>query len=135
MGFQSGLCVRGLESCVSDCSGIRVGATVGRSVVCVCPSDTGASYCTRPAPPRSVAVHQVCCFQTEPSHYVMSRHHALGASSTSFVTTRTQFRFRVSSVGVATHYGLHGLGFEPRRGQGVLCYLKRPNRPWGPPTV
>jgi hypothetical protein len=37
-----------------------------------------------------------------------------------------------SSVGIATHYGLHGLGFEPQWGN---IFRNRPDRPWGPPSL
>jgi hypothetical protein len=37
-----------------------------------------------------------------------------------------------SSVGIATDYGLDGLGIEPGRGE---IFFTRPGRPWGPPSL
>ena len=39
---------------------------------------------------------------------------------------------QVSSVGVATHYGLNGPGIESRWGK-IFCTC--PDRPWGPPSL
>ena len=40
---------------------------------------------------------------------------------------------RVSSVGIATRYGLDGPGIESRWGGEI--FLTRPDRPWGPPSL
>jgi hypothetical protein len=37
-----------------------------------------------------------------------------------------------SSVGIATGYGLDDLGIESRWGK---IFRKRPDRPWGPPSL
>jgi hypothetical protein len=90
---------------------------------------------TAPPPPQCKTVRPSPCTTCVASR--QNRHNTSCHATTHwvsvaplFVTTLTQFRFRVSSVGIASHCGLHGLGFELRRGQGVFCYLKRPNRPW-----
>ena len=43
------------------------------------------------------------------------------------------FRGRDSSVGIATRYGLDGLGIESR--WGCEIFRTRPDRPWGPPSL
>ena len=43
----------------------------------------------------------------------------------------TKFVGRDSSVGIATSYGLDGLGIESRWGGGI--FRNRPDRSWGPP--
>ena len=40
---------------------------------------------------------------------------------------------RESAVGVATRYGLEGLGIESRWGGEIIRI--RPDRPWGPPSL
>jgi hypothetical protein len=40
---------------------------------------------------------------------------------------------RVSSVGIATGYGLDGPGIESRWGYEI--FLTRPDQPWGPPSL
>ena len=42
------------------------------------------------------------------------------------------YRGAGSSVGIATDYGLDGLGIESQVG---ARYSARPDRPWGPPTL
>ena len=46
---------------------------------------------------------------------------------------RVAYVGRDCSVGIATRYGLDGLGIESRCGGEI--FRTRPDRPWGPPSL